>query len=96
MRKLFTPQDIIAIVFCSTHKSLTLGKKKKYVFTLLKTVIFRYSYFTYYVSWLFAFKPNYVTIVSIPSNTNNTRWIDGVSIKRLGPHAKNKKAPNLI
>lgn len=25
-QKFYTPADVIAIVFCSTHKSLTLGK----------------------------------------------------------------------
>lgn len=27
MRKMYTAPDVVAIVFCSTHKSLTLGKK---------------------------------------------------------------------
>lgn len=29
MKNRFTPSDVVAIVFCSTHKSLTLGRKKE-------------------------------------------------------------------
>ncbi|CAG9767708.1 unnamed protein product [Ceutorhynchus assimilis] len=40
MKKSFTPADVIAIVFCSTHKSLTLGK-----FTFLIKVVSKLNIF---------------------------------------------------
>lgn len=36
--RLFDAQDVIAIVFCSTHKSLTLGKIIRYIYGVLLVI----------------------------------------------------------
>lgn len=89
-RSLFLAQDVIAIVFCSTHKSLTLGK---FIFNtlqlkLLTLIHFRHSHFKNNVPRLRPPQPDQPAIVGLPSDTDNTWWVDSIATEGLGAHAE--------
>lgn len=98
LKDYFTPADIIAVVFCSTHKSLTLGQLlllwslNLYVIFL----VFRHSHTKNNVPWLLTLSSDKFATFGISPYSDYFRRAYGITVKGVVAFRKTWKPTNII